>query len=128
MDTLSSSQIATARLADWHLAGDTLLARFSSPDFATGAELVAGIAEAADAANHHPDIVLRYPSVIVTLTSHDAGGVTQRDVRLARTVSDLAERLGLTAAPASAELDAALESAAAEVGATAAWLAVEFRA
>ena len=72
--------------------------------------------------------MLRYPSVIVTLTSHDAGGVTQRDVRLARTVSDLAERLGLMAAPASAELDAALESAAAEVGATAAWLAVEFRA
>lgn len=128
MDTLSSSQIAAARLADWHLAGDTLLARFAAPDFAAGAELVAGIAEAADAADHHPDIVLRYSSVIVALTSHDAGGITQRDVRMARTVSDLAGRLGLTAEPASEELDGQLSSTAAEVGATAAWLAVESRA
>jgi 4a-hydroxytetrahydrobiopterin dehydratase len=48
--------------------------------------------------NHHPDVDLRYPHVDVRLSSHDAGGITERDVRLARTITDIA-------AAAGAELD-----------------------
>ena len=47
------------------------------------------VAMEAEAANHHPDLVLGWGRVEVTLTSHDAGGVTDRDVEMARTISEL---------------------------------------
>jgi 4a-hydroxytetrahydrobiopterin dehydratase len=57
------------------------------------------IGEAAEAANHHPDLDLRYPLLNVRLLSHDVGGVTERDVALARRISELAAGLGVTADP-----------------------------
>ena len=45
---------------------------------------------AAEEANHHPDITLTYPEVIVTLSSHDVGGITSRDLDLARTIERFA--------------------------------------
>jgi 4a-hydroxytetrahydrobiopterin dehydratase len=45
--------------------------------------------------NHHPDLDLRYPHVDVRLSSHDAGGVTDRDVKLARTISEYAADEGV---------------------------------
>jgi 4a-hydroxytetrahydrobiopterin dehydratase len=80
-----------------------LEARFRTGDFATGLTLVERIAEAAEAANHHPDITLTYPTVHVLLTSHDAGGKTQRDVDLARQISGFAAGLGAAAEPASVQ-------------------------
>ena len=62
-------------------------------------ELVTAIATAADAADHHPDVDLRYSRVHVTLTSHDAGGLTRRDVDLAAAVTAIAERLGIEGEP-----------------------------
>jgi 4a-hydroxytetrahydrobiopterin dehydratase len=56
----------------------------------SGLRLVNQIGDAAESANHHPDLLLTYPKVEVTLTSHDAGGVTSRDIAMARTISDLA--------------------------------------
>ncbi|WP_404311508.1 4a-hydroxytetrahydrobiopterin dehydratase [Agrococcus terreus] len=63
--------------------------------FRRGLEVVARIGEAAEEAGHHPDILLTYGRVRVTLTSHDAGGVTERDARLARAVSAIATELGI---------------------------------
>ncbi len=61
----------------------------------TGLRLVNRIGGAAESANHHPDLVLTYPHVEVTLTSHDAGGVTSRDISMARTISGFAaEEIG----------------------------------
>ena len=54
---------------------------------------------AADAANHHPDLTITYPRVHVLLTTHDANGLTGRDVDLARTISAIAGELGATAEP-----------------------------
>jgi 4a-hydroxytetrahydrobiopterin dehydratase len=87
-------------LADWRFFLDKLHARFVTGSFARGVELVDRIGAAADAADHHPDVRLTYPQVEVTLWSHDVGGVTSRDVDLAREISALAASLGLEARPA----------------------------
>jgi 4a-hydroxytetrahydrobiopterin dehydratase len=86
-------------LRDWRLLYDTLHARFRTGNFVTGLELVNRIGAAAEQANHHPDIDLSYPRVEVRLTSHDVGGVTSRDIRLARRISGLAAELGVEATP-----------------------------
>lgn len=96
--TLTPTEIADAALADWRHDGDTLTARFATGDFATGLDLVARIGVSAEEANHHPDLTLSYPDVTVTLSSHDVGGVTSRDIRLARSASEHAAALGVTAA------------------------------
>ena len=97
--------------AGWSKVLDRLVARFETGDFATGAALVARIAEAADEADHHPDLDLRYPHLTVSLKSHDVGAITARDLRLARTVSDLAERASVpVAAHAPDVLEFALDT------------------
>ncbi|MEO9325039.1 4a-hydroxytetrahydrobiopterin dehydratase [Nocardioides sp. C4-1] len=96
---LNGHDVEAELLADWRLLFTRLHARFETGSFETGAALVAEIAALADAANHHPDVDLTYPRVDVRLSSHDVGGVTQRDVRLAREISDAAGRLGATARP-----------------------------
>lgn len=94
---LDHSEVAAAGLADWRHVRGQLRARFATGDFATGLALVARIGEAAEAADHHPDLLLAHPSVTVRLHSHDVRGVTSRDVGLARTISDLADRAGVAA-------------------------------
>lgn len=96
---LRGDDIETERLDDWRLLFSALHARFETGGFARGVKLVDAIAAAAEEANHHPDIELTYPRVDVRLTSHDVGGVTQRDVRLARLISGLAEQHGATPKP-----------------------------
>lgn len=82
-------------LPDWRVVDDdgtdTIVAAFVAPGFGAGGELVATIARAADEMDHHPDLELAYPGrVAVQLTSHDAGGLTERDAELATTISVLA--------------------------------------
>ena len=96
--TLTPTEIADAALADWQQDGETLTARFATGDFATGLDLVNRIGAAAEAANHHPDLTLTYPEVGVTLYSHDVGGITSRDIDLARVISEHAATLRVTAA------------------------------
>lgn len=94
---LSDADIAGARLIDWRRVGDALTARFRSGTFSAGLELVNRIGASAEAADHHPDVVLTYPAVEITLSSHDVGGVTIRDIRLAREISEHAAALGIAA-------------------------------
>lgn len=93
---LSADEIDAADLGVWHHEGDQIEARFETGDFATGLALVNRIGAAAEAANHHPDITLTYPSVAVTLSSHDVGGITRRDIDLARTINGAASDLGVS--------------------------------
>ena len=93
---LDGHAIAEALLDDWRLLFATLHARFRTGSFAKGVVFVDQIAAEAEKADHHPDIDLHYGFVRVRLSSHDVGGVTQRDIRLARVVSELADGLGLT--------------------------------
>ncbi|TFD76211.1 VOC family protein [Cryobacterium fucosi] len=93
-----------------HLDG-TLHGAFRTTDFASAARLVAAISEAADAANHHPEVSLGYGSVGIRLSSHDAGGVTERDLALALRCQELADAQGAERArPAPARYDVAIDS------------------
>jgi 4a-hydroxytetrahydrobiopterin dehydratase len=77
-----------------HLDG-VLHASYTTRDFESAAVFVAQVAEIADALNHHPDVRLGYGSVGFDLSSHDAGGVTERDLRLARAIQGIADALSV---------------------------------
>jgi 4a-hydroxytetrahydrobiopterin dehydratase len=96
---LTYAEVESAGLDDWRWLLGGLHARFVTGDFATGLTLADRIGAAAEEANHHPDLDLRYPFLAVKLVSHDAGGVTERDVRMARRISELAAELGVAADP-----------------------------
>lgn len=86
-------------LDDWRWLLGVLHARFKTGSFVKGLELANRIGEAAEEANHHPDLDLSYPTLDVRLVSHDVGGVTSRDLDLARRISEIAADLGVEAAP-----------------------------
>jgi 4a-hydroxytetrahydrobiopterin dehydratase len=102
--TLTFDEVEAAGLSDWRQLFEALRTRFKTGDFATGLTLTSRIGELAEAANHHPDVDLRYPHVNVTLCSHDVFGVTSRDVDLARQISAAAADLGVSADPSVASV------------------------
>ena len=87
---LSPEEVADAGLHDWALAEGALHTRLPLPDWATGLRLVAAIGADAERADHHPDLDLRHRHLDESLTSWDSGGVTPRDLRMARAVDALA--------------------------------------
>ena len=95
---LSAAELTEAGFPGWHLTGEALTATFKTRKFSTGLELVNRIGASAEEANHHPDLTLTYPEVRVTLSSHDVGGITSRDIDLARTISGHATDLGVAIA------------------------------
>jgi len=110
--TLTFADVESADLPDWRWLLGALHAHFATGDFATGLALVNEIGAMAEEANHHPDLELQYPHVKVKLISHDASGVTSRDVDLAGKISAKARELGITAEPASLSvLEIALDTA-----------------
>jgi 4a-hydroxytetrahydrobiopterin dehydratase len=96
-EKLSATQVRDAGLADWRQILGRIKARFRTGDYRTGLALINKIGAAAEAANHHPDIQLTHSDVIVTLTSHDARGITSRDLDLAQQISSHAAELGIDA-------------------------------
>ena len=79
-----------ATLPGWERRGDAIARTFDFPRFADGIAFVNRVAAAADAADHHPDVDIRYTRVTCVLSTHDAGGITPADVRLAREIDQLA--------------------------------------
>src|SRR6478609_2501030 len=110
---LTSQQVREADgLDDWRLLLTGIRARFRTGDFASGLALVDRIGAAAEEADHHPDVSLTYPEVIVTLSSHDVGGITSRDIDLARQISGFAAELGAEADTSGlTELEPAVDTA-----------------
>lgn len=98
-DRLTGDQVAALDLHDWRPVLGALRTRFATGSFVAGLDFVTRVTEAAEEANHHPDVDLRYPHVDVALSSHDVGGMTQRDVDLARRISEIAADLGAAADP-----------------------------
>ncbi|CAN5709455.1 VOC family protein [soil metagenome] len=96
---LDGPAIEAEGLADWRVLLGVLHARFETGGFNAGVTLVQAIAAAADEMDHHPDVDLTYPRVDVRLSSHDVGGVTRRDVIMARAISEFAAKLGATSHP-----------------------------
>lgn len=88
--TDSSIQTALNSLPGWKRNGLAIERTFEFKDFKAAMVFVNKIADAAEAANHHPDIDIRYNKVKMSLVSHDSGGVTDRDVRMAAEINQLA--------------------------------------
>jgi 4a-hydroxytetrahydrobiopterin dehydratase len=85
-------QRALGRLTGWSRRGDTLMKTYTFGTFAEGIAFVNRVAKSADAANHHPDIDIRYTRVTCTLSTHDAGGVTDADLKLAEEIEKAAAK------------------------------------
>lgn len=111
-------------VADWRVLFEGACAHFVTGSFATGVALVHEIGTLADAANHHPDVDLRYSGVTVRLTTHETGGITNRDAALARQISEAARRLGVTADPSTVQTVQLAMDAVDSAGVTAFWRAV----
>ncbi|MDB4898779.1 MAG: pterin-4-alpha-carbinolamine dehydratase [Gemmatimonadetes bacterium] len=82
-------QRALGTLPGWARRGEMLVKSYTWPTFSAGIDFVQRVARAADAADHHPDIDIRYTKVTCMLSSHDAGGITERDLALASTIEGL---------------------------------------
>ncbi|MGD0441491.1 MAG: VOC family protein [Acidimicrobiales bacterium] len=93
----------SAGVEDWRVLFSGACAYFRTRSFAEGVEFVDAIGRVADAANHHPDVDLRYSGVTVRLWTHDAEGLSLRDVELARTISALARERGLPVDPSAVQ-------------------------
>lgn len=94
---LTSSQIIDADIQDWRQLAGPIRARFTTDDFAQALAFVNAIGEAAELSHQSPDITLTKTGVTVTLGSHDVGGVSDRDIALARKISTIAAEAGLVA-------------------------------
>ena len=73
-------------LQGWSRKGDVLTRTYQFRNFAQSLEFVNRVAELAESANHHPDIDIRYTKVTMSLSTHDAGGITQSDLALAQKI------------------------------------------
>ena len=110
--TLAEQDLVDEDLHDWRMLIDRLHASFDSDDFVSAVRLVDAIAVTAGEMDHYPDIDLAFGRVDVRLISRDVGGVTTRDVALARAISDLALAAGATPHPErTSVLELGLDSA-----------------
>jgi|1186.fasta_scaffold33356_2 4a-hydroxytetrahydrobiopterin dehydratase len=91
MSLLSDDELAQALAGSpWQRDGDAIVREREFDDFAAAIRFVNQVAEAAEAANHHPDILVHgWNKVRLVLTTHDQGGVTQSDVDMAKTLDDV---------------------------------------
>ncbi|ESA36738.1 pterin-4-alpha-carbinolamine dehydratase [Leptolyngbya sp. Heron Island J] len=92
MPTLLSPNEIQARLdtlPDWTLEGKSIQMILTFKDFIEAIAYINKVVEPAETAGHHPDISISYNRVTISLTTHDAGGLTQQDFAMAKTLSAL---------------------------------------
>lgn len=94
MAAMDDQQISQAleSLPHWERDGDSISRAVEAPSFLEGIDLVATVARAAEAADHHPDIDIRWRTVTFTLSTHSEGGLTEKDFALAQTIDDAVTR------------------------------------
>ncbi|NYJ19954.1 VOC family protein [Glaciibacter psychrotolerans] len=99
--TLTPADTADAVCGTAFVHFDGILhATFHTADFVSALALVTRVGQAAETMNHHPDVTLGWGSVGFALSSHDAAGVTERDLHLAGRIQEIADELGATPATA----------------------------
>jgi 4a-hydroxytetrahydrobiopterin dehydratase len=102
MTRMSDDQIhaALAQAPEWSELNGAIQRTFQFPDFKAAMAFVNRVADAAEAAQHHPDILIRYNKVTFTLSTHDAAGISEKDFDLARAIDSFA---GAAAKPRKAK-------------------------
>jgi 4a-hydroxytetrahydrobiopterin dehydratase len=90
MSTLSSDRIQEELkgLPGWEYKDNAIAKLFRFKEFLDGIRLVDRVAEMAEAADHHPDILINYTRVTFKCSTHSDGGVTEKDIRLAKQIED----------------------------------------
>ena len=83
-------QARLAGLEGWTRAPQAIQKRYRLDSFPSVMNFVNRVADLAEGAAHHPDILIQYDSVTFTLTTHDAGGVTEKDLVLAERIEAIA--------------------------------------
>ena len=96
MDKLSQTAIdeRLGSLTEWSQGGETLQRTYGFKDFVAAIAFVNRVAETAERMQHHPDILVRYSKVTLTLSTHDAGGITEKDFDLAAACDAIAAEYG----------------------------------
>ena len=91
MSVLSAEMVqeSLGSLPQWKLEGKEIVRHFEFADFVAAIAFVNQVAEKAEKAGHHPDIDIRYNKVRLGLVSHDKGGLTERDMKMAQTIDSL---------------------------------------
>lgn len=91
MSKLSEAEIQTELLGvpEWSELGGTIQRTIQFPDFVSAIRFVNHVADAAEKDQHHPDILVRYNKVTLTLSTHDAGGITAKDFAFAKKADEL---------------------------------------
>ena len=84
--------LALSTLPQWRRDGEIIFRTFEFADFPTAMKFVNAVAELAEQAQHHPDVDIRWNKITLALTTHDAGGLTEKDFELARQCDALAKR------------------------------------
>ena len=77
------------KLRGWVLTGNEISKTFELKDFARAMGFVSSVSLLAEKANHHPDIDIRWNRVTLTLSTHSAGGLTEKDFVLATAIDEL---------------------------------------
>ena len=88
MAKLSTEKIAEKleALPGWKYKDDAISKTFKFKEFLHGIEFVQKVAEIAEGADHHPDILIKYTSITFTCSTHSDGGVTEKDIKLANNI------------------------------------------
>jgi 4a-hydroxytetrahydrobiopterin dehydratase len=87
--TETEIQERATQLGGWNREGKTLHCQRTFKDFVEAIAFVNQLVEPAETAGHHPDIEISYNKVTIRLTTHDAGGLTEKDFQMAQTISGL---------------------------------------
>ena len=77
-------------LSAWEQQGEAITRNVEAASFPAGIDLVRRVADAAEEAQHHPDIDIRYNNVTFSLSTHSEGGLTKNDLQMAATIDNLA--------------------------------------
>ena len=84
-------------LPGWLVKDGAITKTFKHESFAEAIVFVNAVAHLAELANHHPDIDIRYTNVTLSLVTHDQGGITDKDVNLAREIEEVRRKAGVAA-------------------------------
>ena len=87
-------QAGLKELPDWSAVSEAIQRTYQFASFLESMAFVNSVAQAAEADQHHPDILIRYNKVTLTLSTHDAGGITKKDFALAKKIDAMAPKAG----------------------------------
>jgi 4a-hydroxytetrahydrobiopterin dehydratase len=87
---------ALSELPGWSFKDGTIVKKYEHASFPEAIVFVNAVAHLAELLNHHPDVDIRYSNITVALVTHDAGGITVKDVTLAKQIEAIRKKVGVS--------------------------------